>query len=365
MSPIPQAYDAQIERHVKDDTQTTTSAEKPSPKALPDQTGSESRGQSQGTRGKSRANDQPSDLENMNVSRAETATMLKKHFQRAKRRKRWLKAAGLVGIMLMLLGGIGTWLWAENEAFKIATLQGLSSIMSIHVEPKMITIPAGNFRQGNLHGVDEATEQPLRDVNIKKFAMGQSEVTFEEYDRFAISTGRLLPRDEGWGRGNRPVINVSWEDAVNYAKWLSQETGSRYRLPTESEWEYAARSRGKDEIWAGTSDQEQLGNYAWFNSNSAGRTQPVGTKTPNGLGLKDMSGNVWEWVEDCWHDDYNNAPTNGSAWLKGNGGNCGVRLRRGGGWTDSPISLRSSARNWYSADTRSTLIGFRLAQDIN
>jgi formylglycine-generating enzyme required for sulfatase activity len=152
---------------------------------------------------------------------------------------------------------------------------------------------------------------------------------------------------------------------VNYATWLSQATGSLYRLPTEAEWEYAARNGGKDEIWAGTSDQEQLANYAWFSSNSAGRTQQVGTKKSNGLGLKDMSGNVWEWVEDCWHDDYNDAPIDGTAWLEMNGGNCGVRLRRGGGWTNPPMSLRSSLRNWYSADTRSILIGFRLAQDID
>lgn len=350
---------------MKDDTQATTPAERPSPKVLPDQTGSENRGQSQGITGKSGANGQPSDLENMDVSRAETATMLKKHFQRAKRRKRWLKTAGILGFLLMLLGGISTWLWSENPTFKNAMLRAASTVVSIHVEPEMVTVPAGTFRQGDTHGGEYVSEQPLRDVKIKKFAMGRSEVTFEEYDRFAIATGRLLPRDEGWGRGSRPVINVSWEDAVNYAKWLSQATGRRYRLPTESEWEYAARSRGKDEIWAGTSDQEQLANYAWFDSNSAGRTQPVGTKNPNGLGLKDLSGNVWEWVEDCWHDDYNDAPTDGSAWLEGNGGNCSVRLRRGGGWTNPLISLRTSLRNWYSADTRSILIGFRLVQDIH
>ena len=152
---------------------------------------------------------------------------------------------------------------------------------------------------------------------------------------------------------------------MSYAKWLSEETGRRYRLPTEAEWEYAARSGGKDEIWSGTSDKEQLADYAWFNMNSTGSTQPVGTKKSNGLGLKDMNGNVWEWVEDCWHDDYNNAPTDGSAWLEENGGNCGIRLRRGGAWTNSPPSLRSTSRNWYSADTRSTLIGFRLAQDVD
>jgi len=139
---------------VKDDTQATTPPEKLSPKALPDQAGPENRGQSQGTFGKSRANGQPSDPEDMDVSHAETATMLKKHFQLVKRRKRWLKATGLVGVMMMLLGGICTWLWTENEAFKMATLQGLSTVMSIYVEPEMITIPGGTFRQGNIHGED-------------------------------------------------------------------------------------------------------------------------------------------------------------------------------------------------------------------
>ena len=353
------------ERNVKDDTPTTTPAEKPSSKTLPDQIGSEGSAQSQRNLGKSRTNGQTSDPKNMDASRAETATMLKKHFQRAKRRKRWLKTAGIMGLLLILAGGIGIWLWSVNSTFKMAMLRTASTVVSIHLDPEMVTVPAGTFRQGDTHGGDNLSEQPLRDVNITKFAMGQFEVTFEEYDRFAIATGRLLPRDEGWGRGMRPVINVSWEDAVNYAKWLSQVTGSRYRLPTESEWEYAARNKGKDEIWSGTSDPEQLANYAWFDSNSAGRTQPVGTKNSNGLGIKDMSGNVWEWVEDCWHDDYQNAPTDGSAWLERNGGNCGVRLRRGGGWTNPPLSLRSSLRNWYSADTRSILIGFRLVQDIN
>lgn len=275
-----------------------------------------------------------------------------------------MKTAGIIGVLLILLGGIGIWLWDKNMTFKVAILRAASTVMSIHVEPDMVSIPAGTFRQGNIHGEEESTEQPIRDVNIKKFAMGRFEVTFEEYDRFAIANGLALPRDEGWGRGNRPVINVSWEDAVNYAKWLSQESGRRYRLPTEAEWEYAARNGGKDEIWVGTSAKKQLENFAWFNTNSAGRTQPVGTKKSNGLGLHDMSGNVWEWVQDCWHDDYQDAPTDGSAWLEPNGGNCGMRLRRGGAWTNPPMSLRASLRNWYSADTRSILIGFRLAQDI-
>ncbi len=209
-----------------------------------------------------------------------------------------MQAAGILGAILIILGGIGTGLWHEHEPFKVATLRIVSPVVSIHVEPEMVSIPAGTFRPGNISDEDESSEPPIREISIKKFAMGRFEVTFEEYDRFAIATDRSLPRDAGWGRGSRPVINVSWEDAVNYAKWLTQQTGRRYRLPTEAEWEYVARNGGKDEIWAGTSDAEQLADYAWFNVNSTGRTQPVGTKNPNGLGIKDMSGNVWEWVED-------------------------------------------------------------------
>lgn len=291
--------------------------------------------------------------------------MLKKHYQRAKRRKRWIKMAGIFGILFMIVGGIGTWIWGENRAFQMAILRAVSMVVSIHVTPEMISVPQGTFRQQEIPGEDHSNEQPLQDIHIKKFAMGRFEVTFEEYDRFAIATDRSLPRDEGWGRGSRPVINVSWEDARSYTTWLSQETGLRYRLPSDAEWEYAARNGGKDETWSGTSDEKQLADYAWFNTNSTGRTQPVGTKKANSLGVQDMSGNVWEWVEDCWHDDYQEAPIDGAAWLDANDGDCGIRLRRGGGWTDSSSSLHSSLRNWYSADTRSILIGFRLAQEID
>lgn len=349
---------------MKDDLQIPTTTEQASPEALVDQSGPEKHASGQKTIKRAKPYKQTSDLKDMDVSRAETATMLKKYFQRAKRRKRCLKIGGLIGIMLIPLGGVGVWLWEEHMPFKMTLLGAASTVASIHVAPEMVTIPAGNFRQGNVHSEDYPNELPPHNVHIKKFAMGRFEVTFEEYDRFAIATGLTLPRDEGWGRGNRPVINVSWEDAVNYAKWLSRETGRRYRLPTEAEWEYAARNGGKDEIWAGTSAKEQLENFGWFNTNSTGRTQPVGTKKSNGLALHDMSGNVWEWTQDCWHDDYHGAPTDGSVWLEANEGNCGMRLRRGGAWTNPPMSLRASSRNWYSADTRSILIGFRLAQDI-
>ncbi len=193
----------------------------------------------------------------------------------------------------------------------------------------------------------------------KPFAIGRYEVTFEEYDEFAAATATELPDDLGWGRGRRPVINVSWEDAVRFAHWLSSETGKSYRLPSEAEWEYAARSGDKTQTWAGTSDERKLSVYAWYRTNSGGKTQAVGGKKPNRFGLYDMSGNVWEWVEDCWHHDYNGAPTDGSAWLIRGG------VIRGGSWDNYPKSLRSSDRGKFSIHYGRKFLGFRLAQDLD
>ena len=169
------------------------------------------------------------------------------------------------------------------------------------------------------------------------------------------------------GRGLRPVINVSWDEAKAYARWLSKETGKRYRLPSESEWEYAARSEGKDDLWAGTSDEEQLKLYAVYNENSQGRTATVGPdqgRKPKAIGLYDMSGNVFEWVEDCWHGHYEHAPTDGAAWLETDGGDYQGRVGRGGSWLSGPGDLRASNRFWYGAVDRYVNIGFRLVQYI-
>jgi formylglycine-generating enzyme required for sulfatase activity len=235
---------------------------------------------------------------------------------------------------------------------RVATTRGPST------SPQMIRISPGSFRMGG----SEKDEMPIHTVKFTTpFAMARYETTFDEYDRFAQATGRTLPADSGWGRGTRPVINVSWDDAKAYAKWLSQQTGKRYRLPSEAEWEYAARSGGKDEIWAGTSDMSQLKKYAVYEAN---RTEPVGSKQPNGLGLYDMSGNGWEWVEDCWHEDYKDAPPGGSPWLERNGGYCGQRVIRGGSWNPKPEFLRLSLRFRDDTDFRLNFLGFRLVQDI-
>jgi formylglycine-generating enzyme required for sulfatase activity len=164
---------------------------------------------------------------------------------------------------------------------------------------------------------------------------------------------------------------VAWQDAKDYADWLSQQTGKTYRLPTESEWEYAARSEGKDDIWAGTSDEEELKNYAVYAKNSHNRTAPVGEtegRKPNAIGLYDMSGNVFEWVEDCVHQDYRGAPMDGTAWLEAGGGDCHRRVFRGSSWFGRPVMLRASSRSWsigvYRLGQRFDYIGFRLARTL-
>ncbi|MGE0642623.1 MAG: SUMF1/EgtB/PvdO family nonheme iron enzyme [Nitrospira sp.] len=288
----------------------------------------------------------------------------KDYLQASRRARRAFK--GAIAIVAFLLLGT-TWLWQKGYDLAQAYLKVQSMFVSIHLEPEMQVLAAGSFRQGDIHGLGDSDERPAHEVRIRSFAIGKFEVTFEEYDRFAIATGRSLPGDQNWGRGRRPVINVSWQDAQDYAEWLSRQTKKQYRLPTESEWEYAARSEGKNDIWAGTSDKEQLKIYAAYAVNSQSRTAPIGTdqgREPNAIKLYDMSGNVWEWVKDCVHDNYSEAPNDGSAWLEMNGGNCQGRMIRGGSWFDLPDNLRLSYRNWYFAIYPYGSIGFRLAQDI-
>lgn len=291
-----------------------------------------------------------------------TDTSLTKDYLNASLRARWISTGAIVVVIFLILGT--TWLWQKGYSVDQAILKVQSLIVSIHVEPDMQVVSAGTFRQGDTHGRGDQAEQPVHEVMIKQFAIGKFEVTFEEYDRFAIATGRSLPGDQGWGRGRWPVINVSWQEAKDYTDWLSEKAGKRYRLPTESEWEYSARSEGKDDIWAGTSDEGQLKDYAVYSGNSQQRTTPVGGKRPNSLGLYDMSGNAWEWVEDCWHESYRKAPEDGTAWFQTGGGDCRDRVIRGGAWKYIPEILRASKRGRNHPGFRSYGIGFRLAQDI-
>ena len=283
--------------------------------------------------------------------------------------KRLVWSLTVVAILLITTASVVTWAKLHGtQAIMVAKFL-LARVGLDALSPPMQEIPPGKFKMGDIRSIsDRSEEQPVREVRIERpFKLGRYEVTFEEYDLFAAVTKRELPNDAGWGRGRRPVINVSWQDAKWYADWLSKQTGKRYRLPTEAEWEYAARSiaKNKDDIWAGTTEEAQLKEYAVYVANSHDRTQPVGGKKPNGLELYDMSGNVWELVEDCWHDNYKIAPTDGSAWLEMNGGDCGQRVIRGGSWLNDPGDLRASFRYGGDADYRYNFIGFRLAQDID
>jgi formylglycine-generating enzyme required for sulfatase activity len=239
----------------------------------------------------------------------------------------------------------------------------LTSKFGVVLQPEMVTLKGGTFRMGCLEAKGcEDRELPVREVSVKRFAIGRYEVTYEDYDQFAMATKRELPDDKGWGRGRRPVINVSWADAKAYAEWLSERTGKRYRLPAEAEWEYAARA-GTQTPWSFGDDASTLGDYAWFRGNSGDQSHPVGNKQPNPWGLYDVHGNVWEWVEDCWHGSYQDAPTDGRPWLTEGGGDCGRRVIRGGSWDNVPVALRSAYRGRDYAVYRG-IIGFRLAQDL-
>ncbi len=215
----------------------------------------------------------------------------------------------------------------------------------------MVQIEPGRFLIGE-------SEHEVR--LARAFAIGKYLVTFEQYDVFVEASGRYRPSDEGWGRDQRPVIHVSWDDAVAYTVWLSEQVGKHYRLPSEAEWEYAARA-GTQMRWSFGDKECALGEYAWYFKNSDGKTHPVGELKPNPWGLHDVHGNTWEWVQDCWHSDYIGAPDDGTAWESGC---CNRRVSRGGAWYNYfPWNLRSAYRDGFRPDKRNNYLGFRLAQD--
>jgi formylglycine-generating enzyme required for sulfatase activity len=155
---------------------------------------------------------------------------------------------------------------------------------------------------------------------------------------------------------------VTWDDAQQYVAWLSEMTGQRYRLPSEAEWEYAARAGTTTAYWWG--DEVGTGNANCIGCGSnwdKQRTSPVGSFKPNAFALYDMSGNVWHWLQDCYHDNYTNAPNDGSVWT---GGACNYRVVRGGSWIDKPVYVRSAGRSWFASDNRVNNLGFRVARTL-
>ena len=236
--------------------------------------------------------------------------------------------------------------------------------------PKMVVVPSGDFMMGSL-ATDTAAdtdEFPQHKVTIPEpLAVGQDEITFANWDTcYELGGCRIRPDDYGWGRGNRPVVDVNWSDAQQYVTWLSRQTGKKYRLLTEAEWEYAARAGTTTAYYWG--DDVKKDGHAMADCFDCGsvwddkQTAPVGSFPANAFGLHDTLGNVWEWVQDCYHDSYNAAPSDSSAWTESD---CKEQVSRGGSWADlSQVLLRSAFRLRTPAVNRYTGLGFRVARDI-
>src|SRR5215471_18541349 len=226
--------------------------------------------------------------------------------------------------------------------------------------PELVVVPPGDFVMGS---GDTPYEKPEHPISVPHpFAIGRTEVTFAEWDQCADAGAcKIRPDDHGWGRGSQPVINVSWEDTKQYLAWLSRRTGQQYRLPTEAEWEYAARAGTKTPFWWGKDVGTGRAQCEGCGSPSGRQTSPGGSFRPNGFGLYDTVGNAAEWVEDCWNDNYRNAPKDGSAWTSGD---CHLRVLRGGNFTSKPNDARSAARFRYDSDVRYYANGFRIVRDL-
>ena len=290
-----------------------------------------------------------------------------------------------------------------NVTLKRAVRQAGDTFKDCSDCPQMVVIPEGRFQMGSNDRRD--TEKPLHRVNIQSFSMSQTEVTKGQFAAFVDATGYRTDAEKntasdgcitsedikwewrsgrswkstGFDQNNRhPVVCVSYNDAKAYTKWLSQRTGKSYGLPSEAQWEYAARAGSTTKYHFGNTDSSlcRYGNVAdktesptgstWHNNAECADgywfTAPVQNYQANDFGLYDMHGNVWEWTQDCWHDSYNNAPSDGRAWESANGGNCGWRVLRGGSWFDRPSYLRSAFRSWNTSLTRDYNSGFRLVQ---
>jgi formylglycine-generating enzyme required for sulfatase activity len=255
----------------------------------------------------------------------------------------------------------------------------------------MVVVPPGEFMMGSPKsekgsGKDEAPRQKVSIPN--KLAVGQFEITRAQFATFVNETNHDVGnkcwtheeskwkeqtdrtfQNPGFSQDDtHPVTCVSWDDAKAYVQWLSRKTKKKYRLLSEAEWEYVARAKTNTPFWWGnsisTSQANYDGNYTYNGSKGTDRkkTVPVDSFEPNDFGLYNVHGNVFEWVEDCWHKSYDGAPNNGTAWTKG--GECTKRVLRGGSWFDIPGGLRSGNRNWLNADYRYYIGGFRISRTL-
>ncbi len=257
----------------------------------------------------------------------------------------------------------------------VAVAADTERTIALNLIPEILMLPiaAGCFQMGSPENEPErdADEGPQHQVCVKAFELGQHEVTFADWDACVADGGcPHRPEDEGWGRENRPVVNVSWDDIQDYLRWLNAATGKLYRLPTEAEWEYAARAGTTTPYSTGeclhTTQANYDGTFPYSKCEVSEdvdlhKTVPVGRYAPNPWGLYDIHGNVNEWTQDCWNDLYTDAPVDGSAWLQGN---CSRRVVRSGSWYGYAVQLRSAYRCRSHAGFRHRSLGFRLARTL-
>jgi formylglycine-generating enzyme required for sulfatase activity len=260
---------------------------------------------------------------------------------------------------------------------------GEKAIVFTYKDPSLgmefVYVQGGCYQMGDTFGDGFTSEKPVHEVCVKDFALAKYDVTVSEFRKFTIATGYKTEAEEVGGCGvlngskwewdisrnwrnpgfnqddSQPVVCVSWNDAESFINWLSKVSGTRYRLPTEAEWEYAARSGGKREKYAGGNDVNAV---AWYYDNDGGTAHHVGTKQPNGLGLYDMSGNVLQWVQDWYDENYYHDSCRSNPQGPGSGHE---RVLRGGAWSDEPAYVRAARRSWKSPSHRGSLLGFRLA----
>lgn len=243
------------------------------------------------------------------------------------------------------------------------------SVSDIPLGPEMVLVPPGRFWMGSHEADGEPNEMPRHEVVIDyPLLVGKFPMTFQDWDfyldqamRSPIGGNRAphVPRDNGWGRGRQPVVDVSWDDAAQAAAWLAETSGKGYRLLTEAEWEYCCRAGSVGSFSFGD-DEQVAAQYAWHRGNSGQQPQAVGQLRPNGFGLYDMHGNVLEWCEDVWSRDYVGAPTDGS--VARHGPDASVRVVRGGAWNNGVRNIRSAVRRGARIDSRGQNLGFRLAR---
>jgi formylglycine-generating enzyme required for sulfatase activity len=250
---------------------------------------------------------------------------------------------------------------------------------------EFVLVNGRKFQMGDVFGDGQPHEKPVHDVLVSSFYMGRYEVKIREFKKFVGATGYKTEAEKGGGiygytgskwelqagknwrdigfpqTDDHPVVGVSYNDVMEYIRWLNMQSGKRYRLPTEAEWEYAARSGGNQEKWAGTNNESEVAEYAWYSNNSGREIHPVGQKKANGLGLYDMTGNVWEWIQD-WFDEhyYKSSPEKNPT-----GPNSGeYRVIRGGSWGNIPKNIRASHRTRVVPQERSNSIGFRMVLSL-